>query len=311
MDHSKTVNDLFSGQLSEWDLARVNYQQLDNVKTRTISFGIYDLIVQFNPGRITSSAAKVDSKSIEARPCFLCEKNRPAQQRGLKFGNDCTILVNPFPIFHRHLTIVSDDHTEQRILKPFRKMLLLAREIPEFVIFYNGPQCGASAPDHLHFQAGNKGFLPIENDFKRKATCSLYDLKGGTEIWRWGGYGRGIVTMKGTDIERLVAGFEEFYMRFAVLQPDRPEPMLNILAYFSGVDWIIHIIPRKLHRPSQFFAEGEEKIILSPASVDMGGVVITPREEDFDKITSSDISDIFRQVCLSDEELLPLISNIL
>ena len=128
-------------------------------------------MVQFNPGRITSSAAKVDARSIEARPCFLCEKNRPAQQRGISFEQDYTILINPFPIFRRHLTIVSDIHTDQRIAGNFLTMLRLAEALPEYVIFYNGPQCGASAPDHLHFQAGNKGFLLIEDDFRNKGLC--------------------------------------------------------------------------------------------------------------------------------------------
>ncbi len=170
-DYSRSVSDLFESQLSEWDLARDNYRQLDNVKVRKIFFAEFEIVVQFNPGRITSSAAKVDARSIEARPCFLCEKNRPAQQRGISFEQDYTILINPFPIFRRHLTIVSDTHTDQRIAGNFMTMLSLAEALPEYVIFYNGPQCGASAPDHLHFQAGNKGFLLIEDDFRNKSLC--------------------------------------------------------------------------------------------------------------------------------------------
>lgn len=305
------VNDLFTSQLDEWDLARDNYKQLENVKTREVSFGRFDLTVQFNPGRITSSAAKVDTRSIEARPCFLCGKNRPASQRGLKFEETWTILVNPFPIFPRHLTIVSDSHTDQRILPAFGTMLSLAAELQEFVIFYNGPQCGASAPDHLHFQAGNKGFLPVENDFACKTNCLLISQKESLKVWQWNGYLRGMVTFEGSGREDLKLCFEEFYSRFLLLQPDRPEPMLNILCSYTEGRWVIHIIPRKLHRPTQYFEEAGNKIILSPASVDMGGVVITPREEDFNKITASDISDIFGQVCFSDEELLPLINKII
>ncbi|HUW91530.1 MAG TPA: DUF4922 domain-containing protein [Bacteroidales bacterium] len=311
MGYSESVNNLFISQLSDWDLASANYKQLENVRVRKINFGAFDLIVQFNPGRITSSAAKVDTRSIEARPCFLCAGNRPPQQRGLLFDTNCTILVNPFPIFNRHLTIVSDDHTDQRILNSFRKMLALAKELTDFVIFYNGPQCGASAPDHLHFQAGNKGFLPVENDFAGKKNCSLVSQKEDIKMWQWNNYLRGIASLEGFVAEKLASSFERFYSRFLLLQPDRPEPMLNILCSFSDGKWVIHIIPRKLHRPSQFFAEDKTKIILSPASVDMGGVVITPREEDFNKITASDISDIFGQVCLSDEELSPLIKDIL
>jgi len=311
MSLSGKVNELFSSQLDEWDLARENYKQLENVRTRKVSFGPFGITVQFNPGRITSSAAKVDSRSIEARPCFLCGKNRPASQRGLKFEENWTVLVNPFPIFPRHLTIVSDSHTDQRILPGFGTMLALAAELDGFVIFYNGPQCGASAPDHIHFQAGNKGFLPVENDFESKTNCNLNSQKESLNVWLWNGYMRGIVTLEGSDREGLALSFEEFYSRFLLMQPDRPEPMLNILCSYKGGKWVIHIIPRKLHRPTQFFAEEGKKIILSPASVDMGGVVITPREEDFNKITASDISDIFRQVCYSDAELSHLITNII
>lgn len=311
MSLSAKVNDLFISQLDEWDLARDNYKQLENVRTSKVSFGPFFVTVQFNPGRITSSAAKVDTRSIEARPCFLCEKNRPVMQRGLKFEDAWTVLVNPFPIFPRHLTIVSDSHTDQRILPGFATMLSLAAELQDFVIFYNGPQCGASAPDHLHFQAGSKGFLPVEKDFESKAYCLLISQKESMIVWQWKGYLRGMVSFEGSDREDLALCFEEFYSRFLLMQPDRPEPMLNILCYYTGGRWVIHIIPRKLHRPSQFFAEDGEKIILSPASVDMGGVVITPREEDFNKITASDISDIFGQVCYSDGELLPLINNII
>ena len=311
MSLSGKVKALFISQLDEWDLARDNYKQLENVRTREVSFGLFDLTVQFNPGRITSSAAKVDNRSIEARQCFLCGKNRPASQRGLRFEETWTVLVNPFPIFPRHLTIVSDSHTDQRIQPAFVIMLSLAAELQEFVIFYNGPQCGASAPDHLHFQAGNKGFLPVENDFESQSNCLLISQKESLKLWQWNGYLRGMVTFEGSGREDLAQCFEEFYSRFVVMQPDRPEPMLNILCSYTTGRWVIHIIPRKLHRPTQYFAEAGNKIILSPASVDMGGVVITPREEDFNKITASDISDIFGQVCFSDEELLPLINKII
>lgn len=310
-DYSTGVSDLFAGQLNEWDLARNNYRQLDNVKIRKIFFAEFEVTVQFNSGRITSSAAKVDAGSIEARPCFLCEKNRPPQQRGLRFEKDYDILINPFPIFNRHLTIVSDTHTDQRIAGNFTTMLELAKALPGFVIFYNGPQCGASAPDHLHFQAGNKGFLPIETDFGNKNLCRMVAVDYGAELWAWQKYGRGIMTLKGTDKEALASIFGIFYNRFALTQPDRPEPMLNILASFSDNTWIIHVIPRKLHRPSCYFAEGKDKILLSPAAVDMGGVFITPREEDFIKITSTDISGIFMQTCLTDREISSLTADIL
>ncbi len=302
-DYSQRVRELFDSQLAEWSQARDNYRQLDNVKVREVSFAGYTIAVQFNPGRITSSAAKIDARSIEARPCFLCESNRPPEQRGEPFGDDFVILINPFPIFRRHLTIVSGSHVPQRIAGSFGTMLSLARALPEYVIFYNGPQCGASAPDHLHFQAGNRGFLPVEKDFSNTLLCSKALTARSTEAWLWRGYGRGMVTLKGTDEIEIASLFDKFYAGFACSQPDRPEPMFNILAYCDDDKWTVHIIPRRVHRPACYFATGDEKILLSPASVDLGGVFITPREEDFNKITPADISAIMTEVCLSEEDV--------
>jgi hypothetical protein len=188
-------------------------------------------------------------------------------------------------------------------------MLNLAEAIPDYVVFYNGPQCGASAPDHLHFQAGNMGFLPIETDFVNGKYVRLISKQPGIGLWHWTGYLRGIMTLKGTGKEKLIQAFNLFYEKFSAFQPDKPEPMLNILAYYHSDGWVIHIIPRTLHRPIQFFAEGKKQILLSPASVDLGGVIITPREEDFDKINASDIKDIFRQVCLDENEILEFFSE--
>ena len=311
MNYSDKTEAFFNGQLSDWDLANTNYRQLENVRTRSVAFDGFEVLVQFNPARITSTAAKVDSRSIETRPCFLCGNNRPAQQQGLVFKPGMTVLVNPFPIFRKHLTIVSDDHVNQRISGNFRTMLDLAAELTEYQIFYNGPQCGASAPDHFHFQAGNKGFLPVENDFEGKLLCKLLASKPGTEVWSWPGYSRTLFSLKGNDRDNLINAFDAFYNKFAEMQNDKPEPMLNILASYSSGYWTIHIFPRKVHRPAQFFAEGDSKILLSPASVDLGGVVITPREEDYRKIKREDLDDIFRQVSLDNSDLLPLIEEIL
>ncbi len=310
-DHSDIVNDLFESQFREWPLARDNYGQLDSVRVRKIPFPGYEIAVQFNPGRIVSSAAMVDAGSIKARPCFLCEDNRPPEQRGVPFGSDYIILINPFPIFRRHLTIVNRAHTPQQIEGNFLSMLSMAEALPDFVIFYNGPQCGASAPDHLHFQAGNRGFLPVEMDAGNPGLSSTVASSGGIELRLWSGYGRGMLTLAGSDSRALDNAFTRFYNKFAATQPERPEPMLNMLAYHSAGRWTIHIIPRRLHRPSCYFAAEPGRILLSPASVDMGGVFITPREEDYIKITAADISSILEEVCLSDGEVKSLTEGLL
>jgi len=309
-NYSQIIEKLFEEQFQEWELARVNYSQLENVKSREIDFGAFRVFVQYNPGRIRSSSAKVDAKSIESRPCFLCERNRPAEQRGVSFERKLTILINPFPIFKRHLTIPSELHIDQRIKNNFDTMLFLAEALPSYVIFYNGPQCGASAPDHFHFQAGNRGFMPVEKDFQSRDFATLLSSEEGMEIWQWKGYQRGIFTLRGDNSEKLVTTFYVFLEKFAGIQHDLIEPMLNILIDHSDNTWTIHIIPRKKHRPSQFYAEGESRLMISPAAVDLGGVMITPREEDFEKITRADVEDIFAQVCFNDNEITDLIKDI-
>ena len=309
--YSDSINELFSSQLSDWPLAKLNYCQLEKVRTRKLDFGTFEVFVQFNPERIRSSAAKVDAKSIGERPCFLCAKNRPTEQHGLIFENRLTILVNPFPIFRRHLTVPSELHTDQRIRNNFDGMLSLAEAIPSYTVFYNGPQCGASAPDHLHFQAGNSGFMPIENDFHNGKLVTLRSSEPGMEICEWKGYLRGIITLKGSDRKKLVGIFDRLFDRLSEIQPDRSEPMLNILAEHYSGEWIIHIIPRKQHRPAQFFNKGSDQILISPAAVDLGGVIITPREEDFNRINLIDIEDIFRQVCFGESEITALLNEVL
>jgi hypothetical protein len=311
MLYTEKVNDLFIAQLSGWELAKINYGLLSRVKTKLLDFGSFKILVQFNPERIRSSAAKVDRKSIEARPCFLCKVNRPAQQQDLIFDEKYTILVNPFPIFSRHLTITADQHIDQRIYGNLEDMLILAEAMPGFVIFYNGPECGASAPDHLHFQAGNRRFLPIENEFREGKHSVRAGVKSGIEIWQWKGYLRGIITLKGLNKGGLSKAFEYLFSKLSDIQSDKPEPMLNIIAYYDPDGWVIHIIPRKIHRPAQFFLEGKDQILLSPASVDLGGVIITPREEDFQRLGKEDMTDIFRQVCFDENELSVLIKEYL
>jgi ATP adenylyltransferase/5',5'''-P-1,P-4-tetraphosphate phosphorylase II len=307
---SDHINELFTTQLRDWELARVNYAQLEKVRTRKIDFGTFDVFIQFNPERIKSSSAKVDSKSIGERPCFLCEKNRPQEQRGVTFGGSFTALVNPYPIFKRHLTIPSEKHTDQRIRNNFGTMLALTEELPSYTVFYNGPQCGASAPDHLHFQAGNRGFMPLEKDFLSGKHTRLVSGKEGPSIWLWTGYKRGIITLTGNDRKGLSGIFTLLFEKLFETQPEKPEPMLNILATFSEEGLTVHLIPRKKHRPSQFFIEGKDQIMISPAAVDLGGVIITPREEDFEKITEEGVEDLFSQVCFGEDELLSIIKMI-
>lgn len=289
-------------QKQSWPLAAANYTGLASVDEKQFDFGGFVVKVQFNPERIRSSAAKVDTASIAARKCFLCDENRPAEQKVIRCGDRFQILVNPFPIFHRHFTVSSLAHTDQLFFENIAEMLQIAKNMEGFTVFYNGPECGASAPDHLHFQAGENGFMPVETEFEILKTDknNLLSETGSTRIWAFENYLRRMISIEATGFEEAVQTIRFFTAKFHEFQPEKKEPMLNVLCYFSDAKWTVHLFPRKLHRPSQFFAEGEKQILLSPASVDFGGVFITPRKEDFDKITAADIADIFEQVTIDD-----------
>jgi hypothetical protein len=292
---------LFEDQITSWPLLGANWGKLDAAQLKTFRFDGFSIQVQFNPKRITSSNAKVDKDSIGKRPCFLCPVNRPPEETHVAFGGDYEILCNPFPIFRQHYTIAKMDHIPQVIDPEFSRLLDLTRELPEMVVFYNAPSCGASAPDHMHFQAGSRGFMPIEDEI-------------GTLLNQ---YGQIIDQGNGFTASAVRDGLR----RFIVLESDRKEPlekvflkisglmrqfsadgepMLNILAYYNE-KWQILLFPREKHRPWQFFEQGEKNILLSPAAVDMGGTMITPLEKDFSKISRSDIEDIFSQISLSEE----------
>ena len=302
------VSKLFQDQITGWPLLGENWSKLDASLLKLFEFDGFSIRVQFNPERITSSAAKLDQSSIEKRPCFLCLSNRPPEEDMLAFGNDYEILCNPFPIFKEHFTIAKTDHSPQVIDPEFSRLLDLSRQLPELVVFYNAPGCGASAPDHMHFQAGNRGFMPVEDELE-----ALME-----------GYGKSLVS--GGDCK--VTAVNDGLRHFLVLESDRKEPMqlvfaqisdfmrqlspgaepmLNILAFFRE-KWQILIFPREKHRPWQFFKEGEKNILLSPASVDMGGVLILPLEKDFLKICREDIVEIFIQVGLTDRRFNELVN---
>ncbi len=298
------IKSLFSEQVSNWELARNNYAGLKTVRAKAFSFGDFEVKVQFNPARIISSGAKTDAKSIAERKCFLCTANLPAEQKGIDAGY-YTILVNPFPIFPEHFTIPRKEHTDQQIKPYFTDMLELAEALDDYIIFYNGPKCGASAPDHMHFQAGTKDFLPLVNDYKRlKATHADVLVESATfQLSRLNNYLRTVYCIESIDMESARDAFEKLYIHHSPLSPGRGvggevEPMMNIVCTFEAGKWFTFIFPRKLFRPWQFTAEAEQQLMVSPATVEMSGIFITPVESHFNRITKSDIGSIFEQVSL-------------
>lgn len=293
-----SVNRLFNEQVSNWELARNNFAGLKTVQTKSFDFDDFKVNVQFNPARIVSSGAKVDAKTIAERKCFLCAENRPSEQEGIDAG-EYTILVNPFPIFPDHFTIPRKDHVDQQILPYFTDMLELAKSMDNYLLFYNGPKCGASAPDHMHFQAGTKDFLPLVNDYKRlkETHSSLLVTTEKMQLFQFNNYLRSFYCIESTDIESAKDSFEKLYAYF---QTDtKVEPMMNIVCSFENDKWFTFVLPRKAFRPWQYTAEGDQQLMVSPATVEMCGIFITPIQQHFERITKQDIVSIFEQTSLT------------
>lgn len=304
---------LLKQQYETWELLQKNYADLEKVEIRNLEFDGFDIKVQFNPGRIISSSAKVDKNSIANRKCFLCMENLPPDQRGILFGAEYLLLCNPFPIFPRHFTIPKLDHLPQQISGNLTDGLELSKELGKYyTVFYNGPKCGASAPDHMHYQAGNKSFMPIDDEYqsivKKMGQNLIY--QDGLEVYAVEKYLRNLISIESSDIKKILSVFKIIYQTLDRISKSNEEPMMNIQFYWDENKWRIIIFPRQKHRPSYYYEEGDKKILLSPAAVDLGGVCITPREEDFQKITKDQIVDIFRQISISKEYFEYLIKEV-
>jgi hypothetical protein len=303
---------LFEIQSVEWPMLKAGFQSLETVKSKSFQFGGYKIKAQFNAGRITSTSAKVDPKSISERKCFLCIENLPAEQRGVLFNHNYIILCNPFPIFPTHFTITNKKHQPQRIIDTFSDMLDLSKDLSKhYTVIYNGPRCGASAPDHLHFQAGNKFFMPIDDEFhqiKNEYGKEIFE-DDNLSVFAVDDGLRKFVSIESLNKELVVNTFNKFYKTYSDLMNEEKEPMINLVSFFEEeYGWRVIIFLRAKHRPAVFFAEDESKMLVSPAAIDLGGVCVFPREEDFNRITKEEIAEIFKEVFVSEEVLKKLIA---
>ncbi len=294
-DKLDDISNFFEKQLQKWELARTNFAGLKTVKTKSFSFGDFEIRVQFNPARIVSSGAKVDAKTIAERPCFLCSTNLPPEQISIKAG-DYSVLVNPFPIFPEHFTIPYKNHVPQQIKPYFSDLLDLAKSMDKYVVFYNGPKCGASAPDHLHFQAGTKNFLPLIDDYKRlrDTHVKLKEVSGESRLYSFGNYLRTVFCIESNEKNALVVHFNALYDQLKAENAE--EPLMNIVASYENDKWYVFVLPRKAFRPWQYTATDDRQLLVSPATVEMCGIFITPIESHFEKITKEDIQNILEQV---------------
>ena len=303
-DLEKDVSKLIGQQKDDWELPKTNYADLQEVESRTLAFDEFQITLQFNPGRVRSSNAKTDTQSIQARPCFLCAANRPAKQQGIDFLGKYTILINPYPIFPNHLTVALNQHLPQTLEPYLADMLELSKNLPRFTIFYNGPKCGASAPDHFHFQAADKHLLPanLETDRLSGKIGDRLLQNETTTIWAIGStYLRNVLLFhsnSASQLHRLLQATIDTLKE----RGQEGEPMLNLLVAFENGHWQALLFPRDRQRPRQFFADDDSRILISPASVEMAGLVVLPRKEDFDQLTRDDLADIYRQVSINDHD---------
>ena len=301
----------FNRQLEKWDDARKRYQDLRNVKTRELALGASTFKVQWNPARMVSTGAKIDKQTLSERPCFLCEQNRPKEQFKKTIDGGYELLVNPFPILPIHFTIPSLKHEPQLIRNAYSQIYKLLSEYPSMMVFYNGPKCGASAPDHAHFQAGTSGVLPLQMAWQRlsRNLKPIINLNDEESISLIEDYPSPALLIH----SKSEYGGEQLFIRLyeALPQPEgEPEPMLNIISWRHDADYYSVVFPRKKHRPDCYYKEGDEQFIISPGALDMAGYIITPRKEDFDRITPEIAFGIINEVSLSPDELQQVIDKL-
>ena len=303
-----SISRFFNRQLEMWEDARHRFRDLKHVEVRQLSD---QLKVQFNPARIVSTGAKIDKHTLGERPCFLCERNRPKEQMTKQIDDHFQLLINPFPILPVHFTIPATKHQPQSIYRHYGEMHRLLSLHSELMVFYNGPKCGASAPDHLHFQAGTSGVLPLQTNWQRLSrnltdVISLNDEEKISVL-------RDFLVPAFVIISKSEDSDEELFHRLYRSMPmrgDESEPMMNIIAWRKGDEFISVVIPREKHRPDAYFAEGEAQMMVSPGALDMAGLIITPREEDFNKINLDKATALLRECGISAEKMEAIVSNL-
>jgi len=294
------LSQLLEEQKINWPAAAAGYSSLQDAQTREVQCRTFSAWLQFNPKRMMSTGAKVDAGSIRARRCFLCAKNLPPEQQGVLYENEWLVLCNPMPIFPAHFTVAHVQHQPQIIAAHLETFLQLARDLnPAFTVFYNGAQCGASAPDHLHFQAAPAGSIPIEHEAVKSSRREDVQEIDGVAVILLKDVGRTVFVLEGTDTEKLIGVLQRLLAKMQRMVNTSDEPLINILCRHHAPQWRLMLFPRSKHRPEVFFRDGDEKVLISPASVDMGGLIITPAEKDFRTVDVEMIEAIYCEVSWS------------
>jgi ribosomal protein S18 acetylase RimI-like enzyme len=301
-DLSRLCLELLSEQKRTWQDLREGYELLKDIKERDVQCKGFSMRLQQNPGRIRSSLADVREKNENERQCFLCLDRLPESQRGILYRDDYLILCNPMPVFSSHFTISHLDHRRQAVVEHIDTLLQLMSDFgSRWTILYNGPKCGASAPDHLHFQAIPWGKMPIEKETQGMKKRILITKTDDVSLFRVRDVGREVVLLEGDDPVALGKLFKRFLSALGRGLLVSEEPMINVAGFYRGGEYSLLIFPRRKHRPDAFFKEGDARVVVSPGVIDMGGLLITPMEKDFYRLDASSIEDVYGEVSLETE----------
>jgi hypothetical protein len=299
---------LLTAQKSSWPRLASAHEDMVNARRRLINCGGYSVTVQFNPQRALSSSAAVDRESIQTRPCFLCAHNLPPEQQGILYRGEYLILCNPAPIFDQHFTIVTLHHQPQEIASSLPRLLQLTADLsPDYTVFYNGPACGASAPDHLHFQASPVSDFPFLNISK---TWPLLKEISAVRFSQGKNIDRSVIILEAKNSRAMTEQFMHLLQTIQKILAISNEPMINLLCSYAADSWRLIVFLRRKHRPDAYFAAGEKRIFVSPGAVDMAGIIITPRESDFNRLDCADIGNIYREVSLPEDTMNKIMNKL-
>lgn len=308
---------LIDQQYETWPLLREGCEAFAQIESKRVLVEESEVVIQHNPKRIRSTAASVDKASVENRRCFLCPVNLPAEEKGIAYGDDLVILCNPFPVLDRHLSIVHREHVPQQIEGHVELLLSLARDLgSSYFVLYNGPECGASAPDHLHFQSCSRELLPIENNLYEDEPLMAEDCdycersaRNSFELFTLGGCGRSVIIFRGGDRDEIAIWVYQVIKELA-LQTDKTEPLINIVCTYDPKVWTVYLFPRTKHRPASFYAEGEQRLVVSPGAIDMAGVIVVPEREHFERLDGERLAEIFAEVSMNGEIVNELVDGV-
>jgi hypothetical protein len=297
----KRIEELFTQQRSTWPALRDGEAALAHLQRKTLTSDGESIIVQVNPARRRSTQANTDAKAIAARACFLCPENMPPEERGVAF-EDLVLLPNPFPILPLHCTIADRIHRPQQIGGRVATFLHLAQEIgPDMAALYNGPRCGASAPDHFHLQAARASDIPI--------LAQLPAINDSRPVVPHSSFGRNMLLICGISAADVAFNIERSIEALRQIEATSDEAMFNLVAHFNAGRCAAVLFPRVAHRPACYFATGAEQLLVSPAVLEMCGILVATEPDHFTRIDAHVARGIYEEVSISAAQFADLIAK--